>query len=63
MSQPDERWVLCPVCGAKTRIRLLQRTVLREFPLYCPKCRQESIISAQNFQIETIDQPDAQTQR
>ena len=34
MEQPGERWVLCPVCGAKTRLRLLQRTVLRDFPLF-----------------------------
>ena len=44
------------------RLRLLQRTVLREFPLYCPKCRRESVISARNFQIETVYQPDAKTQ-
>ena len=43
-------------------LRLLQRTVLREFPLYCPKCRRESVISARNFQIETVYQPDAKTQ-
>ena len=38
------------------------RTVLRDFPLFCPKCRQERPINAQNFQIELIDQPDAKTQ-
>lgn len=62
MEQPGERWVPCPMCGAKTRLRLLQRTVLRDFPLFCPKCRQERLINAQNFQIELIDQPDAKTQ-
>ena len=62
MSAAEERWVLCPVCGAKTRLRLLQRTVLRDFPLFCPKCKRESIICAQNFQIEIINQPDAKTQ-
>lgn len=62
MPEQDEKWVLCPVCGAKTRLRLLQRTVLRDFPLFCPKCRQERIINARNFQIEIIDQPDAKTQ-
>ena len=36
MNMTDERWVLCPVCGAKTRLRLLQRTVLLDFPLFCP---------------------------
>ena len=62
MEQPGERWVLCPMCGAKTRLRLLLRTVLRDFPLFCPICRQERLINAQNFQIELIDQPDAKTQ-
>ena len=62
VSSPEEKWILCPVCGAKTRLRLLQRTVLRDFPLFCPKCKRESIISAQNFRIEIINQPDAKTQ-
>ena len=62
MHEPDKKWVLCPVCGAKTRLRLLQKTVLEDFPLFCPKCRQERIINARNFQIEIIDQPDAKTQ-
>ncbi len=39
-----------------------KKTVLRDFPLFCPKCKQECIINAQNFQIERIDQPDAKTQ-
>ena len=59
MCEPDEKWVLCPICGAKNRLRLLQKTVLKDFPLFCPKCRQEHIINARNFQIEIIDQPDA----
>ena len=62
MSSPEEKWLLCPICGAKTRLRLLQRTVLRDFPLFCPKCRQERIINAQNYQIEIIDQSGAKTQ-
>ena len=49
MSAAEERWVLYPVCGAKTRLRLLRRTILQEFPLFCPKCRRESIINARNF--------------
>ncbi len=63
MNEAEQQWVLCPVCGAKTRLRLLQRTVLLDFPLYCPKCRRESIINARNYRIETVNQPDAQTQR
>ena len=47
MKPSDEKWILCPICGAKTRARLLPDTVLRNFPLFCPKCRRESIINAE----------------
>ena len=58
----EDTGAACPVCGAKTRLRLLRRTILQEFPLFCPKCRRESIINARNFQIEEVNQPDARTQ-
>ncbi len=58
MSQ-EEKWVLCPLCGGKTRLRILQKTVLQNFPLFCPKCRRETVINARNFQIEKSNQPDA----
>lgn len=58
MSQ-EEKWVLCPLCGGKTRLRILQKTVLQNFPLFCPKCRRETVINAWNFQIEKSNQPDA----
>lgn len=34
MEQPGERWVLCPMCGAKTRLRLLagKALLLRKRP-------------------------------
>ena len=47
MKPSDEKWILCPICGAKTRARLLPDTVLRNFPLFCPECRRESIINAE----------------
>ena len=53
----EKQWVLCPVCGAKTRLQLLRETELKAFPLF--KC--ESIIDAKNFIIET-KKPDAKTQ-
>ena len=40
----EKRWVLCPICGAKTRLQLLPETELKSFPLFCPKCRRESIV-------------------
>lgn len=59
--ETERRWVLCPRCGAKTRLQLLQETELKDFPLFCPKCRRETRINAKNFVIEA-HQPDAKTQ-
>ncbi len=55
-------WILCPVCGSKTRNKLRDDTVLKNYPLYCPKCKQESLIEAINLHITVIKEPDAQTQ-
>lgn len=54
MNPNDEHWILCPACGSKTRARLLPDTVLRNFPLFCPKCRRESIINVQNYKVSTL---------
>lgn len=53
------KWILCPVCGSKTRDKIREDTVLRNYPLYCPKCRQESLIEAEDFNITVIKEPDA----
>ena len=36
-------WIRCPVCGNKTRDRIREDTVLKNYPLYCPKCKQERV--------------------
>ena len=52
-------WVRCPVCGNKTRDRIREDTVLINYPLYCPKCRQETLIEAKNLKVTVIKEPDA----
>ena len=53
------RWILCPSCGNKTRNKIRTDTVMINYPLYCPKCKQETLIEAKNFQITVIKEPDA----
>lgn len=55
MNQSDEQWILCPVCGAKTRARLLPDTILRNFPLFCPKCRCECVIRFRDGKMEEVE--------
>ena len=57
-----EKWLLCPVCGNKTRLKLREDTILENFPLYCPKCKQETLINVQQMNMSIIKEPDAQTQ-
>ena len=36
-------WVICPICQNKTRLKIREDTILVNFPLYCPKCKQETL--------------------
>ncbi|WP_457834633.1 cysteine-rich KTR domain-containing protein [Staphylococcus aureus] len=38
---------MCPICGNKTRLRIRVDTILKNFPLYCPKCKNETLINVQ----------------
>ncbi|MDR2569923.1 MAG: cysteine-rich KTR domain-containing protein [Oscillospiraceae bacterium] len=55
-------WLLCPVCGNKTRDKTREDTILINFPLYCPKCRKETLINVQQNNISVIKEPDAKAQ-
>lgn len=52
-------WIHCPVCGGKTRNKIREDTVLKNYPLYCPKCKQETLIEVKNLQVTVIKEPDA----
>ncbi|MCQ5367399.1 cysteine-rich KTR domain-containing protein [[Ruminococcus] torques] len=38
-------WIYCPNCNNKTRIKIRLDTELINFPLFCPKCRHETLIN------------------
>ena len=57
-----EKWVLCPNCNNKTRIKVRPDTVLENFPLFCPKCKHETLIAVHQLNISVIKEPDAKTQ-
>ncbi|MBD5085095.1 MAG: conjugal transfer protein [Clostridiales bacterium] len=52
-------WILCPACNSKTRTKIRDDTVLENFLLYCPKCRQETLINVKQLHITVIKEPDA----
>jgi Zn finger protein HypA/HybF involved in hydrogenase expression len=55
-------WVLCPICESKTRLKIRKDTEMKNFPLYCPKCKQQNLIDIKQFTVTVITEPDAKTQ-
>lgn len=58
----ENSWIYCPVCNNKTRIQIRGETVMKCFPLFCPKCKKETLINVMNNRIVIIAEPDAKTQ-
>ena len=52
----DCKFVLCPVCGNKTRTMIQENTEMKNFPLYCPKCKKETIINVQALKIRACEE-------
>lgn len=55
-------WIYCPKCGSKTRTQVRKTTVLEDFPLFCPKCHYECVVSYHSGKMEETKSPDAKTQ-
>ena len=55
-------WVICPICQNKTRLKIREDTLMKNFPLYCPKCKQETLINIRKLNVSIIKEPDAKTQ-
>lgn len=51
--------ILCPICKGKTRTKVYRDTVLLNFPLYCPKCKKESIVNVVQMRMKVLKEPDA----
>lgn len=49
-------WLRCPVCVSKTRNKVREDTVLKNYPLYCPKCKQETLVDVKNLTVMPLKQ-------
>lgn len=45
-------WIHCPICHNKTKTKVNSDTKLENFPLFCPKCRQESVVDAEGGKVK-----------
>lgn len=55
-------WLICPICGGKTRNQVREVTVLINYSLFCSKCKKITLINVKQLNMSLIKEPDAQTQ-
>lgn len=48
-------WLHCPICNGKTRAKVCEETILLNFPLYCPKCKRETMVNVVQLKMTTCD--------
>lgn len=58
----ETKWITCPVCSDKTRTQVREDTVVLNFPLSCPKCKNETLVNVSQLNIFVITEPVAQMQ-
>lgn len=54
ISKPD-RWVLCPICGGKTRTKIRPDTEAKNLIVFCPKCKRESVVDIKDMEVVKDD--------
>ena len=54
----ESKWICCPQCGSKTRVKVYEETVLIKFPLYCQKCKKEYWVNVVKLKMVLSDEPD-----
>lgn len=51
-------WIHCPECRCRTRTKIKRETILRNFPIFCPKCKHECMIDVEEMNIKLSVEPD-----
>ena len=53
--QEETKWIICPKCGEKTKVKLQASTIMKNFLLYCHRCKQEFTVDVQNFIVTIVE--------
>lgn len=51
--QVSEGRAVCPICGARTKQRVLPNTRVMNFPLFCPRCKMTSVVDSDVSKLNT----------
>ena len=48
----EKYWLKCPICNGQTRVQASYNPVLRNFPLFRPKCKLPHTIDVEKLEIK-----------
>lgn len=49
------QWVLCPICGGKTRTKIRPDTEAKNLIVFCPKCKRESVVDIAGGNVNEVE--------
>ena len=47
----EGKWLCCPKCNKKTRVKVYEQTKMENSPLFCPWCKTETVVNVKNYTI------------
>ena len=50
----EGKWLYCPKCNKKTRVKVYEQTKMENFPLFCPWCKTEIVVNVKNYTIVVV---------
>lgn len=50
-----EKWVLCPICGGKTRTKIRPDTEAKNLPIFCKICKNEFMADIKDMEVRQSD--------
>ena len=53
-----KRWIMCPICKNKIWLKIREDTEVINFPLFCTKCKKETLVNIKDMEIFIIHEPD-----
>ena len=51
----ETKWLICPKCGNKTRVKIKQTTTMKDFLLFCHHCKKEFTVDGENFVVKVVE--------
>ena len=50
----EGKWLYCPKCNKKTKVKVYKRTKLEYFPLFCSWCKIETVVNVKNYTVVVV---------